>query len=69
MVGGKVVEQGATDDVLHRPLHAYTRLLLSAVRIRAPGFTQTPGPGRGDIDASATTAPRRLSSRSSPAIG
>ncbi|MGA2530911.1 MAG: ABC transporter ATP-binding protein [Acidimicrobiales bacterium] len=30
MYGGHVVENGPTDDVLHRPLHPYTELLLSA---------------------------------------
>ena len=50
MVGGKVVEQGATDDVLHRPLHAYTRLLLSAVPDPAAGLHADAWTGRGDID-------------------
>jgi peptide/nickel transport system ATP-binding protein len=31
MYGGQIVEQGPTDSVLLDPLHAYTRLLLSAV--------------------------------------
>ena len=31
MLGGELVEIGATDDVLERPQHAYTRTLLSAV--------------------------------------
>jgi peptide/nickel transport system ATP-binding protein len=31
MFAGRVVEQGPTDAVLQEPLHAYTRLLLSAV--------------------------------------
>jgi ABC-type dipeptide/oligopeptide/nickel transport system ATPase component len=31
MYRGRIVEQGATDDVLHDPLHAYTKLLLTAV--------------------------------------
>jgi len=31
MQGGRLVEQGATDDVLGRPQHAYTRELLAAV--------------------------------------
>jgi peptide/nickel transport system ATP-binding protein len=31
MYAGRIVEQGKTDDVLQNPLHAYTRLLLSAV--------------------------------------
>ena len=31
MYAGRVAESGPTDDVLHRPVHPYTRLLLSAV--------------------------------------
>ena len=31
MYAGHLVEQGPTDDVLHNPVHPYTRLLLSAV--------------------------------------
>jgi peptide/nickel transport system ATP-binding protein len=31
MYAGQIVEQGPTDEVLQRPLHSYTRLLLSAV--------------------------------------
>jgi peptide/nickel transport system ATP-binding protein len=31
MYAGQIVEQGPTDAVLHRPLHPYTQLLLSAV--------------------------------------
>jgi peptide/nickel transport system ATP-binding protein len=31
MYAGMVVESGLTEDVLHRPAHPYTRLLLSAV--------------------------------------
>jgi peptide/nickel transport system ATP-binding protein len=31
MYRGQIVERGPTDEVLQRPLHAYTRLLLSAV--------------------------------------
>ena len=50
MVGGKVVEQGATDDVLHRPLHDYTRLLLSAVPDPAAGLHADAWTGRGDIE-------------------
>jgi peptide/nickel transport system ATP-binding protein len=30
MYGGHIVENGPTDEVLHRPLHPYTELLLSA---------------------------------------
>jgi len=31
MYGGHLVEQGPTDDVIHRPKHPYTQLLLAAV--------------------------------------
>ncbi len=31
MYAGRVAESGPTEDVLHRPVHPYTRLLLSAV--------------------------------------
>ncbi len=31
MYAGKVVEEGATEDVLHRPLHPYTRALLRSL--------------------------------------
>jgi peptide/nickel transport system ATP-binding protein len=31
LYGGHLVEQGSTEDVLHRPKHPYTQLLLSAV--------------------------------------
>jgi peptide/nickel transport system ATP-binding protein len=31
LYGGHLVEQGLTEDVLHRPKHPYTQLLLSAV--------------------------------------
>ena len=50
MVAGRIVEQGATDDVLHRPLHDYTQLLLSAVPDPAAGLHADAWTGRGDID-------------------
>jgi len=31
MYGGRLVEQGPTEDVLHRPKHPYTQLLLASV--------------------------------------
>jgi oligopeptide transport system ATP-binding protein len=50
MVAGRIVEQGPTDDVLHRPLHDYTRLLLSAVPDPASGLHADAWSGRGDIE-------------------
>jgi peptide/nickel transport system ATP-binding protein len=38
MYAGRIVEQGATDDVLQSPQHEYTRLLLSAVPHPEGGF-------------------------------
>nr|MBL8456603.1 ABC transporter ATP-binding protein [Zoogloeaceae bacterium] len=37
MQSGRVVEQGATDEVLQRPRHAYTQVLLAAVPRLEPG--------------------------------
>jgi peptide/nickel transport system ATP-binding protein len=38
MYAGQIVEHGPTDQVLHEPLHPYTRLLLSAVPDPATGM-------------------------------
>ena len=50
MVAGRIVEQGPTDDVLHRPLHDYTKLLLSAVPDPASGLHADAWSGKGDIE-------------------
>jgi peptide/nickel transport system ATP-binding protein len=42
MYAGQVVERGATDAVLQKPLHAYTRLLLSAVPNPQAGLRPRP---------------------------
>jgi peptide/nickel transport system ATP-binding protein len=42
MYAGQIVEQGPTEEVLQRPLHPYTRLLLSAAP--DPGAAQQPQP-------------------------
>ncbi len=38
MQAGRIVEMGATDDVLQRPVHAYTRALLAAMPPAANSF-------------------------------
>ncbi|MES9990635.1 MAG: ABC transporter ATP-binding protein [Candidatus Thiodiazotropha sp.] len=37
---GRIVERGKTDDVMQRPMHPYTRALLSAVPLADPGKTR-----------------------------
>jgi peptide/nickel transport system ATP-binding protein len=46
MYAGQIVEHGPTDAVLHEPLHAYTRLLLSAVPHPGNGSGSENGRGR-----------------------
>jgi peptide/nickel transport system ATP-binding protein len=48
MYAGQIVEQGPTDEVLHHPLHPYTRLLLSAVPNPEAGLTHEKLPSRGN---------------------
>jgi peptide/nickel transport system ATP-binding protein len=50
MVAGRIVEQGPTDEVLHRPLHDYTKLLLSAVPDPASGLHADAWTGKGDVE-------------------
>ncbi|HEX2581147.1 MAG TPA: ABC transporter ATP-binding protein [Dongiaceae bacterium] len=45
MQGGRIVEQGRTEDVFTQPRHEYTRLLLAA----SPRPRQGPGPRIGDL--------------------
>jgi peptide/nickel transport system ATP-binding protein len=48
MYAGQIVEQGPTEEVLQRPLHPYTRLLLSAVPDPGAGLqVQRIAPHRG----------------------
>ena len=49
MVAGRIVEHGPTDEVLHRPLHDYTKLLLSAVPDPAAGLHSDAWATRGDV--------------------
>src|SRR3546814_13105932 len=44
MQGGKVVEEGSAEEVLRRPQHPYTRMLISAV----PSFTPRLRPRTAD---------------------
>jgi peptide/nickel transport system ATP-binding protein len=46
MYRGRIVEHGPTDDVLQQPLHAYTRLLLSAVPRPEAGLDAVAWEGR-----------------------
>jgi peptide/nickel transport system ATP-binding protein len=46
MYRGRIVESGPTDDVLQQPLHAYTRLLLSAVPRPEAGLDAVAWEGR-----------------------
>jgi peptide/nickel transport system ATP-binding protein len=47
MYAGQIVERGPTEEVLQRPLHPYTRLLLSAVPDpHAVGALEEVGPRR-----------------------
>ena len=46
MYRGRIVEHGPTDDVLHDPLHAYTKLLLTAVPRPEAGLHATAWVGR-----------------------
>jgi oligopeptide/dipeptide ABC transporter ATP-binding protein len=39
---GKIVELAETEELLHHPLHPYTKALLSAVPLPAPTFTREP---------------------------
>ena len=46
---GKIVETGETEELLQRPLHPYTRALLSAVPVPEPGSTREPVDIRGGV--------------------
>jgi len=46
---GKVVELGETEEVLHHPLHPYTKALLSAVPVPDPTFSRSPVEIKGGV--------------------
>jgi peptide/nickel transport system ATP-binding protein len=74
MYAGQIVEQGPTDSVLHEPLHAYTRLLLSAIPHPENGHAREQLPARagrevGDIGPGTVLVearPRHLVRRLAP---
>ncbi len=55
---GKIVELGETEELLHNPLHPYTRALLSAVPVPDPQFRRAPPDIRGDLTAPIDPPPR-----------
>jgi peptide/nickel transport system ATP-binding protein len=46
---GKIVELGTTEEILHNPLHPYTKALLSAVPIPDPSIERAPVAIKGGI--------------------
>jgi oligopeptide/dipeptide ABC transporter ATP-binding protein len=54
---GKIVETGPTEEVLARPLHPYTRALLSAVPIPDPRVTREPPRILGGVKAAIDPPP------------
>ena len=46
---GKIVEVGETEELLHNPLHPYTKALLSAVPLPTPGHRRPPPDIHGDL--------------------
>jgi peptide/nickel transport system ATP-binding protein len=68
MYSGQIVEHGATDDVLHSPLHPYTQLLLSAVPNPEAGLMQKELPPRADRHLAPTHVGCRFADRCALAI-
>jgi oligopeptide/dipeptide ABC transporter ATP-binding protein len=54
---GKIVELGATEEVLHNPLHPYTKALLSAVPVPDPTLKRGIPDIRGSISKPIDPAP------------
>lgn len=58
MYMGKMVENGNTEEVLHNPLHPYTRALLSAVPVPDPTFKRDAPSIKGGISKPIDPRPR-----------
>ena len=58
MYMGKVVEIGETEELLHNPLHPYTRALLSAVPVPDPDYNRAPPDISGEVAVPVDPAPR-----------
>src|SRR3990170_8490115 len=46
---GKIVEMAESDELLHNPLHPYTRALISSVPVPDPSYVRPPVDIHGDI--------------------
>ena len=55
---GKIVEVAETEELLHHPLHPYTKALLSAVPLPNPGQRRPPPDIRGDLPRPLDPPPR-----------
>jgi len=55
---GKIVELAETEELLHHPLHPYTKALLSAVPVPDPTFTRTPVKIKGGVSRPINPLPR-----------
>ena len=55
---GKIVEMGETEELLHNPLHPYTKALLSAVPLPNPGQRRPPPDIHGDLALPIDPPPR-----------
>jgi peptide/nickel transport system ATP-binding protein len=58
MYMGKIVEYGATEEVLARPLHPYTQALISAVPIPDPSYRRSAPEIKGGISKPIDPLPR-----------
>ena len=58
MYMGKVVEIGDSEELLHNPLHPYTRALLSAVPVPDPDYHRAPPDISGEVAMPVDPMPR-----------